>query len=518
MKKFLAVLAVVAAVAFAAPALAANPFMDVPAGHWSYDAVAQLAARGVVSGYPDGAFKGAQPATRYEMASVVARALANVDAEKASKQDLEMLKKLVMEFKDELDALGVKVNKIDKRVAVLEDRLGGWKLRGTLRFDAKFTDSDMNQSNWIGGAKSDNQFTKEKFRLFLSKQIDENTSFQTEYRAGAWAKSWNSGSTKGMNELGATSWQKVFIKTKLPYDVDFRFGRFAFDWEGDNGLANDEDSAFGDWRVDGFEFKKAFGNLTATALIGRNASGENRNDVMKARNEQMLYAANLNWTPNEKFFGGLMGYWQKGDHSEAAGVASEPHLYTYAVNAGFKFTPSVELKGIYYWQKNSGNGVNNSGLALDDSADSWKVILDIKQDALKFTSLWIEYAQEDNNFGGNNDQDWVAKYSYGTYSETGVLNVRPHNNNTSKYWFVKAEQKWNSKWGSFVRFVKADWDTAGIDDATEWGIGVNYKLTSAIKMELAYDSVDYGQNVSADAIGSGKGDDNLIIFRTTVNF
>ncbi|MEG2020086.1 MAG: S-layer homology domain-containing protein, partial [Synergistaceae bacterium] len=54
MKKFLAVLAVVAIVAFAAPAFAANPFMDVPAGHWSYDAVAQLAARGVVSGYPDG--------------------------------------------------------------------------------------------------------------------------------------------------------------------------------------------------------------------------------------------------------------------------------------------------------------------------------------------------------------------------------------------------------------------------------------------------------------------------------
>ena len=129
MKKFMAVLAMVAVVAFAAPALAAtNPFMDVPQGHWSYDAVGLLASRGIVSGYPDGAFKGAQPATRYEMASVVARALVTVDAEKASKQDLELLKKLVMEFKDELDALGVKVDSLDKRVAVLEDRLGGWKV------------------------------------------------------------------------------------------------------------------------------------------------------------------------------------------------------------------------------------------------------------------------------------------------------------------------------------------------------------------------------------------------------
>ena len=53
-----------------------------------------------------------------------------------------MLKKLVMEFKDELDALGVKVDKIDKRVAVMEDRLGGWKLNGQFRFDAKFADND----------------------------------------------------------------------------------------------------------------------------------------------------------------------------------------------------------------------------------------------------------------------------------------------------------------------------------------------------------------------------------------
>ena len=144
MKKFLIAVAVVAMVALAVPAIAAtNPFMDVPASHWAYDAVAQLASRGVISGYPDGSYKGAQPATRYEMASVVARALAKVDMEKASKQDLELLKKLVLEFKDELDALGVKVDKIDERLKVIEKDLGGWSLAGQLRFDARFAqDSD----------------------------------------------------------------------------------------------------------------------------------------------------------------------------------------------------------------------------------------------------------------------------------------------------------------------------------------------------------------------------------------
>ena len=59
------------------------------------------------------------------MASALARALAVVDMTKASKQDVEMLKKLVLEFKDELDALNVKVEALDKRVAVIEERLGG---------------------------------------------------------------------------------------------------------------------------------------------------------------------------------------------------------------------------------------------------------------------------------------------------------------------------------------------------------------------------------------------------------
>ena len=45
--------------------------------------------------------------------SALARALAVVDMTKASKQDVEMLKKLVVEFKDELDALGMKVDGLD---------------------------------------------------------------------------------------------------------------------------------------------------------------------------------------------------------------------------------------------------------------------------------------------------------------------------------------------------------------------------------------------------------------------
>ena len=57
MKKSLT-LAMALALGVTASAYAANPFSDVPAGHWAYDSVAKLAAEGVVDGYTDGAFAG----------------------------------------------------------------------------------------------------------------------------------------------------------------------------------------------------------------------------------------------------------------------------------------------------------------------------------------------------------------------------------------------------------------------------------------------------------------------------
>ncbi|HOK20513.1 MAG TPA: S-layer homology domain-containing protein, partial [Thermosynergistes sp.] len=172
MKKFFALLAVAVLVAFAAPAFAANPFVDVPMNHWSYDALSQLAAKGIIQGYPDGSFKGNQPMTRYEMATAVARALATVDMDKASKEDVEMLKRLVVEFKDELDALGVKVDELDERVAVLEKNLGGWRFYGELRFTAEWADEEGQYSK-VGG---DTEFDLDRYRLWMTRKIDDKTT------------------------------------------------------------------------------------------------------------------------------------------------------------------------------------------------------------------------------------------------------------------------------------------------------------------------------------------------------
>ena len=502
MKKFLAVFAVIALVAFAAPAFAANPFMDVPAGHWAYDAVAQLAARGVVSGYPDGAFKGAQPATRYEVASVVARALAKIDAEKASKQDLEMLKKLVMEFKDELDALGVKVDKIDKRVAVLEDGIGGWKIRGQFRFDAKFASSDDGSYAYTGGGK--NEFNKERFRLFLTKQIDENTSFYAQMRVGG-----DSAGMDGLGDQAGNRWSHLYVDTKLPYDIAFRVGRFAVDFEDAYGLYTDNDALFGDFRTDGFQFKKSWGMMDATLVVGRNDSSDGLHRNLDFEGEAMTYALDLHFQPNEKFFAGLTGYFMNVDWPTATGNWDAK---TYAGYMGFSFTPNIALKGIYYMQDLGADYVAFYG-ATNDSPKAWKAILDVKQDALKFTSLWIEYSNQDNMFfGAIND-----RYAIGgsNYDSVGANLVK--DNGTSKFLFAKAAQKWNDKWSSFLRYAKLDADSVGVDDATEWGLGIGYQYSPAIYFELAYDQVDHGNGntAAADPIN---GKESVVRFRTNVSF
>lgn len=114
-KKLAASLALAFTMGIAGTAFAANPFVDVPAKHWSYDAVSKLAADGIVDGYGDGSFKGDKSMTRYEMATIVAKAMAK--EEKANAEDKALIQKLSAEYAQELDNLGVKVAALEKKAA-----------------------------------------------------------------------------------------------------------------------------------------------------------------------------------------------------------------------------------------------------------------------------------------------------------------------------------------------------------------------------------------------------------------
>ncbi len=93
---------------------AANPFSDVATDHWSFDAVAKLAQEGVIEGYGDNTFRGDSHITRYEMAQMVAKAMAK--EEKVDAQQKAMIDKLAAEYAAELDNLGVRVSNLEEKV------------------------------------------------------------------------------------------------------------------------------------------------------------------------------------------------------------------------------------------------------------------------------------------------------------------------------------------------------------------------------------------------------------------
>lgn len=108
------------------PALAAPLFPDVKDDHWAKDAVAKLAAQGLLEGYPDGTFKGDRAATRWEVAMIVARLLAKMEqahATFATKAELDEVRKLANALKEELDALGVRVTNLEENVSRLDKRV-----------------------------------------------------------------------------------------------------------------------------------------------------------------------------------------------------------------------------------------------------------------------------------------------------------------------------------------------------------------------------------------------------------
>ena len=92
-----------------------NMFPDVPANHWAYEAVNDMAKRGLVIGYEDGQFKGDRTMTRYEFAMIIERAI-----QKAKELNTSIDGRLVDEFKPELLRFEIEKNGSLERVHTLK--------------------------------------------------------------------------------------------------------------------------------------------------------------------------------------------------------------------------------------------------------------------------------------------------------------------------------------------------------------------------------------------------------------
>lgn len=176
---------------------AANPFTDVSADDWAYQAVASLSDEGVIDGYPDGTFRGDKHVTRYEIAQIVARLMAKEDTLNASQK--ETLAKLSSQYANELKDLGVRVAELEKKRGAT-DLITELRVQSIDRYDNVFK-GKVEKHNEISTRVRLNTITPVNDRVHLYSQtetimdmngkgvydvnrIDPKDKSQTKTRAG----------------------------------------------------------------------------------------------------------------------------------------------------------------------------------------------------------------------------------------------------------------------------------------------------------------------------------------------
>lgn len=102
---------------------------DVSPRDWAFEALRNLVERyQCIAGYPDGTFQGNRAMTRFEFAAGLNACLRRIEAligtgaPGPDNGELESIRRLVTEFRTELAALGTRVNALEGRVNLLEQR------------------------------------------------------------------------------------------------------------------------------------------------------------------------------------------------------------------------------------------------------------------------------------------------------------------------------------------------------------------------------------------------------------
>lgn len=123
-KKSVIILTVLISLIFSA-GVSAQYFDDVPRDHWAYDSVQTLAEKGYLSLYAGEDFNGEEPLSRYEMAEIITNVLENTTGaagtQKLSEEDVDVVRELSLEFRDELVAVAERQKKFEARLKNLED-------------------------------------------------------------------------------------------------------------------------------------------------------------------------------------------------------------------------------------------------------------------------------------------------------------------------------------------------------------------------------------------------------------
>ena len=195
---------------------AANPFSDVPQSHWAYASVTKLAAEGVIEGYGDGTYLGNRNITRYEMAQMIAKAMAK-NPEGATKAELD---KLASEFRSELDSLGVRVDELEKNSDKVQ-----WT--GEVRY--RYWNDNLKSKG--DNPKSKSMRSRLEIRLFPTAEINDHWTAKARITATENFREDSTGDAKLTYIFAEGNYNKFSVKLgKMPFFTNSDGGIVADDF------------------------------------------------------------------------------------------------------------------------------------------------------------------------------------------------------------------------------------------------------------------------------------------------
>ena len=402
MKKILA-LAAAAALTAGVSAYAANPFSDVTADDWAYQAVSDLSAQGVVEGYPDGTFKGERNMTRYELAQIVARLMAKEDQLNAQQQ--ATLDKLAGEYADELANLGVRVSNLEKKVGNISwsgdakmmytnnaEKTANDTYKGRIRLNVK---GQVNDATYVQGRIVTNMYFKDAGkddgnttmdRLFVNHSFGDKTSVVL--------------GRQDLTVFGGLEYDDAFDGAKLAYN-DGKFDAYAAFGQLNAGDYKETDAAFGGL---GYDFGVAKLNAAYFNFTGDKAKA--------AYGFDSIWGANL-VVPVQDF--SVFGeYWDsnadKNDSAYQAGLgystldAAKPG--TFALNVAYNRVGAGAYLGGTTYDASDFFGA----IAADKDLKFWNVFGDVTLQ--KNVTLHGEYAWDIKNADDCDDNAWTVSLNY----------------------------------------------------------------------------------------------------------
>ena len=378
MKKILA-LAAVAALTAGVSAYAANPFSDVTADDWAYQAVSDLSAQGVVEGYPDGTFKGERNMTRYELAQIIARLMAKEDQLNAEQQ--ATLDKLAGEYADELANLGVRVANLEKKVGNIS-----WSGDARMQYQHNLDGAKDHKDSWNGrmrinveGQVNDQVTVNGRFvtNMYFKNADDDDGNTTMDRINAKWTPNDATYVTIGRQgvalDVTGTFWDEdaVFDGVAAGWDngkvgVEAGYGRFKDAWKTNNageGL---------NWKdVDSTEawYGKLTGHIADAADVSafylKNAQKQNGVEVAAAGKTASAWGAGLSY--------GIGDFTVDGDYVKTQNTpAGDAALWTAGLTYGEVDTDKVGSwsLGAHYVKADKGSTMlGSSALDMGDQLD-----------------------------------------------------------------------------------------------------------------------------------------------------